>query len=143
MPKPLSSQFQQLPMFMEAQEIRSSIQGTADYPNHPVDDVMKHKKSEADRSGLTESIRTDGVQQPVQLVHKRDDEGYGDTSTTIMGHGHHRVAAASDISKETGQPKYVPVVHSEYDHNAPFPSHATAIYRALGEMENHWPGATR
>ena len=111
------------------------MDSTADYPNDTVDNVMKYKKSEADRSGLTESIRTDGVQQPVQLVHKRESDG---TSATIMGHGHHRVAVASDISKKTGQAKYVPVVHTEYDHDQYKP-----LYSALDDMHDYYRGATR
>jgi uncharacterized ParB-like nuclease family protein len=123
-------------MFMEAQELMGSIDKTADYSENAVADVMKSKLIRADARKLTDSIARDGVREPVQLIHERRIEG----TVKWMGHGHHRVAAANDISKVTGQPKYVPVVHSELNKEY---GRDAGMADALYEMKEHYPKSVR
>ena len=109
----------QLPMFVEAQALRSSITGTMDYSFDDPDDVMARKLVESKRkkghgAGVHASVAEHGVLNPVQLVH-------GTGGRTIMGHGHHRVAAADEISRRTGQEKWVPVIHTDASEKTAYP----------------------
>lgn len=60
---------------------------------------------------LYESIEKEGVQHPVTVYTP-------ETGQRIMGDGHHRVAVAADVSRRTGRPVEVGLVHSDTDHMA-------------------------
>jgi hypothetical protein len=102
----------QLPMFMRATDIVSSLTGTLDSSYSHPDEVMESKlqasKGRAGHghgTGVYESVKAHGVLNPVQLVH-------GEGGSLMQGQGHHRVAAAADIESR-GSPKWVPVVHTD------------------------------
>lgn len=123
----LGQQFQQLPMFMEAQELRNSpsiTHGDAmfykdkdamwrrklDQANQPErhydpDTPMDFTKT---RPSLRESVGQGGVREPVQLRHGTD-------RGTVMFEGHHRTAAAYDHNPRS----LVPVLHDEYSYKPP------------------------
>lgn len=61
----------------------------------------RHKATGSTRT-LYESIKAEGVQEPVHLY-----EPYGDSPKPWLGEGHHRVFTANAISPET----LVPVIH--------------------------------
>jgi hypothetical protein len=56
--------------------------------------------------GVYDSVKKVGVLSPVQLVH-------ADPGNLMLGQGHHRVAAAADISETTGKAKWVPIIHTD------------------------------
>jgi hypothetical protein len=63
------------------------------------------------------------VLNPVQVIHAMH-------GNVMMGQGHHRVAAADDISRETGKDMWVPVVHTVADETSDIP---LSIYSSTGE----------
>ena len=103
----------QLPMFMPAQELRSSITATADMPSSPVEEVfdIKLTDSMAPRqegqhgSGVWSSVQEKGVLNPVQLIHGDND--------LMMGQGHHRAAAADFDAGLNNKDQFLPVVHTD------------------------------
>lgn len=110
-------QFEQLPMFMSAHEIRSKYQpleadheeiedydeATDHYSStrETSDELWDRKAEEADDWGLTDNIREHGVHTPIPL---NVDNGQ-------LANGHHRVAAMNDIDHH----QLLPVLHVE-DH---------------------------
>ena len=116
----------QLKLFMTPQEIMGSVVDSVDrapeyedydieneknvmVPAETMEDLWASKLSESKGKGsgpesLYDSIAKHGVQRHVTL----EDHGNG---TLYMGQGHHRVAAAADISEKTGRPMYIPVVY--------------------------------
>lgn len=102
----------QLPMFMRARDLADSLTGTLDRSHQSVEEVMDQKLYQSQQhigphgGGVYESVQREGVINPVQLVH-------GMNQSLLMGQGHHRTAAAEDIERQTGQDKWVPVVHTD------------------------------
>jgi len=105
----LGQQWQQLPMFMTAQEIMSSRRPALGergkvYPQGQPSrvetdtDMMARKTADLDKpdyEGLRESVVTEGVKNPIHLT------------DTDIGEGHHRLAAL--MEQDPG--RYVPVMH--------------------------------
>jgi hypothetical protein len=101
-------QFQQLPMFMSAREIQEQTTPGDKEPTQRTSSFWAHKRREAESLDavkgaggptLAESIRSGGVQQPVEL---------GWASTLVrpeLANGHHRVAVAAKSDQ------LVPVMH--------------------------------
>jgi len=99
----VGKQFEQLPMFMTAKELKNEVTPDDWRAGGPsLDSLWRRKAREAEKSGLTESIRKDGVQEPVEVVHRGETHRY-------LVDGHHRVAAASKVGPKT----LLPVRHSE------------------------------
>jgi hypothetical protein len=124
-------------MFVEAKELRSSLTRTIDSASQSVGDVMdyKLKESKADTghgSGVYGSVQRKGVLNPVQLVH-------GTEGSLLLGHGHHRVAAAADISETTGKDKWIPVVHTDASEKSNYPVSATgsATYHKMKALDDY------
>lgn len=116
----LGSQFTQLPMFVPAHMLMDDhdrgvgvMAGKGTFPTvgkflendleedvysseggvETVPEAWDRKRDEADYSGLTDSIETEGIRKPVRL--------YGGTTWRELGtitDGHHRVAAANDLN---------------------------------------------
>ncbi len=122
-----SPQFKQLPMFMTAHEIQTTVT-PGDYfshmdrdhdalwdrkskesndPDSPTNNKLRldyngdwRSENNDDSETLTESITKHGVNHPVEVLHERNGGSY-------LSEGHHRVAAAASIS-----PDYLlPVTH--------------------------------
>lgn len=111
----------QLPMFMRARDLADSLTGTLDKSEYSVEEVMEHKlraskgrMGHGHGTGVYDSVAREGVLNPVQMVH-------GMNNSLLMGQGHHRVAAAEDIERQTGKDKWVPVVHTDARKNSPDP----------------------
>ena len=91
----------QLALYMTAKELNNIPMGDAPgYASH--DQLVNEKLSESKREGLYDSIKHEGVQDPVH-VHN-DDEGQ------YLWDGHHRVVSAHDINPSM----LIPVEHHEY-----------------------------
>lgn len=119
----------QLKLFMPAQELMNSVSDSVDraweyedvdpdtgdtviVPEETMSDLWKIKLAESkargsfQKSSLYDSIKKEGVQRHVTLQTNAD-------GSLTMGQGHHRVAAAADISKRTGRQMYVPVIYDD------------------------------
>jgi ParB-like nuclease domain len=105
------SQWQQLDMFRPAKDFKntSNIDVEYEHMTDPSKDKNTIKKEHADykvdaakKSGLYESIKSDGVKKPVFIAHSKR---FGE----MVSDGGHRVAAATDINPNM----LVPVEHSE------------------------------
>jgi len=97
-------QFEQLPMFMTGKEIKEQYT-PADYdPNYgefaDEKEFWDSKLDEANQSGLTQSIKEEGVKTPVIL----------NLDGKTIDNGHHRVAATTASPDDD---KYIPVIHAE------------------------------
>ena len=107
--KPLSgAQFKgQLAMFMTGDEIKSQYSPSPGdvYRGETHEDTWERKADEAVQSGLEHSMRTEGVQTPVQLFHGRT--GFSPDISSFVANGNHRVAAAA------GTDTMIPVLHQE------------------------------
>lgn len=102
-------QFQQLPMFMSAREIQADwAPGETSPITGQVDDTLwTAKADEARQSGLTESIRREGVRDPVTLdFNDPHPSGRGSSGPAVYG-GHHRIAASAEIDPD----RLMPVLH--------------------------------
>jgi hypothetical protein len=109
----------QLPMFMKAEHVLGSLTGTVDSSFDDPEDVMARKLVESKRSkghgsGVHESVSKEGVLNAVQLVH-------GTHGALMMGHGHHRVAAAAEISRREGRDMWIPVTHTDASEKTAYP----------------------
>lgn len=104
-------QFEQLPMFMTARELRHGVE-SSDFLGKGSDEQWNDKASRAtrtssgadDNSTLAEHIAKHGVMQPVAVYH----------SSTVAGskwlqNGHHRVATAYSQNPDS----LIPVRHVE------------------------------
>ena len=120
-----SQQWEQLPMFMTAEEVKNKVNSSADPGGHSMEDLWHHKLYEAKtgairnaryvptrkRKGnsLYESIKEKGVQKPVELQRNTKDTKFSKKGYSLS-EGHHRVAAAYDIDPKM----YIPVEHSDH-----------------------------
>lgn len=107
---------EQLRMFMTPREIVSEyhpLAGDFKVLRDPVTkkdtfeqpaDVWERKAQEADRVGLTESIKERGVEIPVSL----------DPKEKVVVGGHHRIAAALKINPD----QFIPVMHHSFPNAA-------------------------
>lgn len=110
------TQFQQLPMFMTAGEIKDTVRPGDAEGYDSESDMWSAKTDEShvegssvdhsapNRSGalsLADSVAREGVREPVGIFH--EDDG------PMLGDGHHRVATAY----AQGPGRYVPVEHHE------------------------------
>jgi hypothetical protein len=128
MPTPTGPQFEQLKMFMSPSEIEFS--SSVDHPHETFEDVLETKLQRAHSSGLYSNIEKEGVKAPIQVIHDRR------TGKNILGHGHHRYAAASAL-EETSQPDIlVPVVHTEAKYES-FGDDDYEYFDALGSVKDY------
>lgn len=136
--------YQQLPMFMTADDMEQSITITADQMagTRTPREVLGIKSLNAQQrlgrgrgSGVYDSVAAHGVGHPVQLIHTDSD--------IMMGDGHHRVSSAIDQMKR-GQPlglqqgdpgeRFIPVIHTDRPDMSRWPGYETADIRdAIGE----------
>jgi hypothetical protein len=103
----------QLPMFMRAHDLMGSLTGTLDFSYDEPEDVLDRKLvrskkpvGEGHGAGVHASVEREGVINPVQLIH-------AESGGLMMGQGHHRIAAAAEISRRTGRDMWLPVVHTD------------------------------
>ena len=120
-----SQQWEQLPMFMKAGEIKSKITSSADPGGGNMEYLWGYKLHEAKtgairnarylptraRKGasLYDSIKAKGVQKPVELE-RRTSKSKTKPIEYSLGEGHHRVAAAADINPNM----LIPVIHDDW-----------------------------
>jgi hypothetical protein len=120
-----NAQWEQLPMYMKAGEIKSIVNTSADpggrYMDHLWDYKLKEAKTGAIRNAryrptrarkgasLYDSIKREGVRKPVELIRNFDASRYSPAGYQLS-EGHHRVAAAADIDPNM----LVPVKHDEW-----------------------------
>ena len=120
-----NAQWEQLPMYMKAGEIKSMVNYSADpggrYMDHLWDYKLQEAKTGAIRNAryrptrarkgasLHDSIKREGVRKPVELIRNFDDSRYSPAGYQLS-EGHHRVAAAADIDPNM----LVPVKHDEW-----------------------------
>lgn len=120
-----SQQWEQLPMFMTAGEIKSKVNYSADPGGDNMESLWHQKLYEAKtgairnaryvptraRKGasLYDSIKREGVRKPVEL-NRNFDGGRHWPAGYQLSEGHHRVAAAADIDPNM----LVPVTHDEW-----------------------------
>lgn len=117
---------QQLQMFMRPGEILAKTEGrSVDYGDYPGrteamlrgDVLTAAKRHHDDGPSVYESVKSGGVEKPVILSpgNKLSDVMGGRFTSRHeplwMGNGHHRVASALAAEQETGQAKYIPVIH--------------------------------
>jgi hypothetical protein len=100
MSNPISHE--QLAMYMTPRELSRHTLGDSYLTGEEPHEIMQRKLHEAKQSGLAESIRNVGVLDPIHLFH--DNEG-----TTTITDGHHRLAVAQTMGKDT----LVPVEHHD------------------------------
>lgn len=108
-----------IPMFESGTEIQKYITKSFDVDpfldKGDINNMWKRKLKEAKTpqraavhgSGLYKAIKKDGFDWdfPVQVEHF-----FGENDKT-MAEGHHRVAAAAEIERETGKPVWIPIKH--------------------------------
>ena len=120
-----SKQWEQLPMYMTAGEIKSIVNSSADPGGDNMESLWHQKLYEAKtgairnaryvptraRKGATlyDSIKSKGVQKPVELNRNNKDTRFSKKGYSLS-EGHHRVAAAADINPNM----LIPVEHSEW-----------------------------
>lgn len=97
-------------MFMTAHEINQHKKGDYEYGGmlHPAispTSFLEMKKGEADNSGLTTNIHTEGVKEPLTIWHHSREEGGHKTLTD----GHHRLA----VMLEHNPHQMLPVQHED------------------------------
>lgn len=113
----LGPQFEQLKMFMSANEI--SPVGSVDSPvsidltrsrserltsfGHLLSRKEAESRTDHHRGGLHDSIMSEGVKAPVQVIHS--DQG------SVLGHGNHRFATMAAHKPDD----LMPVMHTEGD----------------------------
>jgi len=118
-------QWEQLPMFMRAGEIKSKVNTSADPGGGDMEHLWNYKLREAKtgairnaryqptrvRKGasLYDSIKREGVKKPVELIRNFDSSVFHPKGYQL-NEGHHRVAAAADIDPNM----LVPVEHDEW-----------------------------
>lgn len=100
-------------MFMDAVSLQNHLTGSVDEDTEevPSEFLWDYKLEEAEESGLYDSIETDGVKHPVTIYEPSPGK-------KIMGDGHHRVAVAAHLQRESGRHKYIPVIHDERNYMA-------------------------
>lgn len=99
-------QFEQLRMLATPGDLRSMSGGLAfmDHTSGTEESLLHSKLQEATGSGLADSIRSDGVQDPVEVWPPRP----GQKRPTWLSGGHHRFAVAEEMEK-AGKEMYLPV----------------------------------
>ena len=119
-----NAQWEQLPMFMTANEIMGTHQAS-EWDRSPRrgrggvatgieshGEVMTRKLKESkteDKGRLHKSIGEEGVQQPVHLSHQFGRPDSSGVQKKQIAEGHHRVAS----SLEHDPNRYIPVMHHE------------------------------
>jgi hypothetical protein len=119
-----SQQWEQLPMFMKAGEIKAKVNTSADPGGSDMDRLWHNKLYESKtgairnarylptraRKGATlyDSIKREGVRKPVELQRNTRDTKFSKKGYSLS-EGHHRVAAAADIDPNM----LIPVEHGD------------------------------
>jgi len=117
----------QLPMFMTGKELKDQITESGDILSGQTLGDMWAGKSETSKkplssgipgSGSRESIEREGWNPPeggvIQANHVLGGPGEANLADFGVEDGHHRIAAAADIEKETGKQTFFPVEHNVY-----------------------------
>lgn len=107
--------YQQLPMFMTADDLQQSITITGDgiAGTRDPETVLGIKSLNAQQklgrgrgSGVYNAIKEEGVKNPVQLIHTDSD--------IMLGDGHHRTGSAIDQARSgVGANRFIPVIHTD------------------------------
>jgi hypothetical protein len=89
---------EQVPMFLDAQEIIDHVERRGDWFSVDYDSDMGYdvKLDEAEYGGLYDSIVEHGVLRPIVMRLVKGDDGYTQVWT---GNGHHRTAVAADLGQ--------------------------------------------
>lgn len=97
----------QFKLFMTGSEWKEKVTHSTD---GPLPDLWKEKGQQAKDQGLYRDMKEKGYQHnsadPPTIV--LEDSPNGKTTRYVQSEGHHRVAAAADIERDTGQPVYIP-----------------------------------
>ena len=93
---------EQLAMYMTARELSRHELGDTYLTGEEPHEIMQRKLHEATKSGLADKIRSQGVQDPVHLYHNVN-------GTSTLTDGHHRLAVAQTMGKDT----LIPVEHHD------------------------------
>ena len=111
----------QYKLFMRPQELMSSIRHSVDESgvsyktlstknrDKILNEMWRQKDRELDNvihTGLLNSIEKHGILRPITIEDQPDEP-------LTMGNGHHRVAAALRVEKNTGREMYIPVVYDD------------------------------
>ena len=107
----------QLKLFMTPGEIIGQVKSSADlYGSESMEEMWSRKEHESKfprdpknwrhGSGVYESVAKEGVTSHVEIT---PYEHRGE-SALHMGEGHHRVAAAAAVERDTGREQFVPVM---------------------------------
>jgi len=130
---------QQMQLFVDPVEHIASVRGAVDMAGHTEswDDMWGRKESEARNTGhghgagLYDSVKDKGI-RAMWSVHAPGDNNprelmgapklypANDGNGFIQGDGHHRMAAAAAVQRDTGKAQYVPV---EYKSSSLDPRH--------------------
>jgi hypothetical protein len=124
----------QLQLFMTGSELKSTINRSSDLrPGENMSSMWGRKLERAKEpgpykhgSGVYDTLMSegydaskprlsgmgDGVVGPIRL----QQSGFGDNRQTRVSDAHHRIAAADDIERQTGQPVWMPVEYDSHDH---------------------------
>jgi hypothetical protein len=120
----------QFKLFYSGQELQDSITRSWDIDedegdtglesmwNRKLEESMAHPRSGQHGAGVYDSIREEGFRPHVRLgVHWGDQPGT-DTPDLHIEEGHHRLASAAALERETGQPQWINV--DNYDRGLSF-----------------------
>jgi hypothetical protein len=107
----------QLKLFMGAQEWQGSVTDSFDRWTHKdetMDELWRSKLHEAKQksgvhgAGVYDSIKAVGYYHEHPDVMEPPTIQITSRGTLTQGEGHHRIAAAAEIEKETGKPIWIP-----------------------------------
>lgn len=132
----------QYKLFMRPQELMDTIRHSVDEGDAPyairqtkdrsliLNDMWDRKDKELNRlshKGLVSSVEKHGILRPVTIEDQPEEP-------LRMGNGHHRVAAALRVEKNTGRQVYIPVVYDRnWNHTDEYPvtTDAERAYRKI------------
>lgn len=118
----LSSQFDQLKLFMTGSEWKKAVNASSDAPVEKMDEMWEQKEAEAKThtgsgvhgAGVYESLKEKGyVGDITDAPRITFQEGPGGTTRRQQGEGHHRVAAAAALEEEGHGPVYIPINYAD------------------------------
>lgn len=107
----------QFKLFYGGQELQNTITESGDMFDHENLDQMWDRKAEEAKvpgnvrghgAGVYDSLKSQGYNgMPLTVSHDRRG--------TYVYNGHHRIAAAAAIERETGKNVWIPVEHNDWD----------------------------
>jgi hypothetical protein len=124
----------QMQLFVDPEEHVQRIVGATDQRHDETREGLFHRKEMETRdpdppypgshgAGLYKSVKESGVLHPIQLLPAMDKSGW------IQFEGHHRIAAARAVQRDTGRQQWVPVHYNQtaYPSEAQLLEHRKAI----------------